>query len=209
MTLKEKKEELLKVREEILKCSLCPLCKTRTQSVPGEGNPDSDVIFIGEGPGANEDKEGIPFCGAAGKFLSQMLSSIGLNRDDVFITNTVKCRPPENRDPLDSEKEACRHFLKKQIEIIKPKIIVLLGKHATKEILGKEGISKLHGKFFRKKDNIIYLPLYHPAAALYNGSMRDVLLNDFLKIDILLKKIKEETTDKEEIENLKQERLIN
>lgn len=188
MTVDQKIEALKDLRIKVSKCSLCQLSIGRGQIVFGEGNPDSDILFIGEAPGANEDKTGIPFCGAAGKFLEEMLALINLKRQDIYITNTVKCRPANNRDPLDEEKEACNNFLQKQLEIIEPKLIVLLGKHATKSILKRGDISQIHGRFFRKKDGIIYLPLYHPAAALYNGSMREVLKGDFLKIKKILNK---------------------
>lgn len=193
MNPEEKRVELDKVRQDIAACSACGLSKTRTNTVPGEGSPNADILFIGEAPGVNEDKEGIPFCGAAGKFLNEMLASIGLNREDVFIANTCKCRPPENRDPLLEEKTACRHFLDKQIEIINPKIIICLGKHSTETYLPTAGgISKVHGKPFRKKDGQVFLPLYHPAAALHNGGLRKTLLDDFSIIPGLLKKIEKE-----------------
>ena len=125
----EEAKELNKIREEVLVCTKCPLSKSRTIAVPGEGSFSSEIMFIGEAPGATEDIKGIPFCGAAGKFLDEMLEVIGLGRSDIFITNTVKCRPPENRDPEDSEKEACRPYLDRQFKAINPKLIVCLGRH--------------------------------------------------------------------------------
>jgi DNA polymerase len=188
----EKKKELDEIRAKVLACSDCKLCKSRIQAVPGEGNIETEVMFVGEAPGANEDKKGIPFCGAAGKFLDSMLAGIDLKREDIFITNTVKCRPPENRDPEDDEKLACRHYLEEQISQIKPQMIVCLGRHATTSMLpGLESISKLHGKALRQQNGIVYLPLYHPAAALHNGGLRSTLLEDFNKIPVILKKIKE------------------
>ncbi len=190
MELTEKILELDNIKDQISNCGKCSLYKTRNKIVPGSGNPDSPILFIGEAPGANEDKEGIPFCGAAGKFLDEMLRSIGLKRSDVFVANTLKCRPPENRDPEESEKAVCRPYLEKQIEIIDPKIIVCLGKHSTETFLPDAGsISSLHGKALRRKDGRIYLPLYHPAAALHNGGLRSTLLKDFENIPKILQKL--------------------
>lgn len=168
-------------------------------------------MFIGEAPGANEDTEGIPFCGAAGKFLDEMLNSVGLKRSDIFIGNTVKCRPPENRDPEDEEKMACRHFLDEQIAIIDPKVIVCLGRHAAASLLpGMPSISKIHGRALKRPNGIVYLPLYHPAAALHNGGLRQTLLDDFSKIKTIIKKLDEQSSINkvEEKELLKQEKLI-
>lgn len=196
----ERMKELKEVREEVLVCTKCPLCKSRTNAVPGEGDINSEVMFIGEAPGANEDTKGIPFCGASGKFLDEMLTAINLKRKDIFITNTVKCRPPENRDPEDSEKEACRPYLDRQFKIINPKLIVCLGRHSTATYLpGAGGISKLHGKALKRPDGRVYLPLYHPAAALHNGGLRETLMNDFKKIPLIINKIKgQEATKKNE-----------
>ncbi len=186
----EKIKVLEEIRDQISTCEKCALCKTRNKTVPGSGNPDSPVIFVGEAPGANEDKEGIPFCGAAGKFLDTMLASIGLSREKVFIANTLKCRPPDNRDPEESEKEVCRPYLEKQIEIINPQIIVCLGKHSVETFLpGVGSISSLHGHAIRRPDGRIYLPLYHPAAALHNGGLRNTLLEDFKNVSKILKKL--------------------
>jgi uracil-DNA glycosylase family 4 len=205
----DKTRELQEIREEVSSCLKCSLCKTRINAVPGEGNYNTDVMFIGEAPGANEDKEGIPFCGAAGKFLNEMLSEIGFVREDIFITNTVKCRPPENRDPEDIEKSACRPYLERQIALIKPKLIVALGRHAAASLLpGQPSISKIHGHALKRSNGIIYLPLYHPAAALHNGGLRQTLKDDFSKIPAILKKI-EETKPVQEVEDkLKQNKLI-
>lgn len=158
--------------------------------VPGDGNPDADIVFVGEAPGAKEDAVGKPFVGAAGKFLSEMLESIGMKREDIFITNIVKQRPPNNRDPLPKEIEAHLPLLLKQIEIIDPKIIVMLGRHSMSRLLPDIGtISQVHGKPFRRKDGRVYLPLYHPAAALYNGGLRATLLEDFQRIPLIIKKV--------------------
>ena len=180
--------------QEMSKCRKCPLGQRRNKIVPGEGNPGAKIIFIGEAPGFNEDCQGIPFCGNAGQFLDQLLASIDLKREDVFIANTLKCRPPENRDPEPLEKKACQPYLDQQIEIIEPKLIITLGKHATETILpGAGGISKLRAKLFRRPGKRYVFPLYHPAAALHNGSLRDTLIQDFKKIPDVLKKIEAET----------------
>lgn len=159
--------------------------------VPGAGDPDTEILFVGEAPGKKEDEVGVPFVGAAGQFLNEMLASIGLKREDIFITNIVKQRPPENRDPTPEEIEAHWPLLMQQIEIIDPKIIVMLGRHSMSKLLPEVGtISQIHGKPFRRKDGRVYLPLYHPAAALYNGGLRQTLLTDFAKIPAILHKIK-------------------
>lgn len=202
--MNEKQTELNKLKEIVLSCKKCSLYKTRTNVVFGETNPDSDIIFIGEAPGATEDKQGIPFCGAAGKFLTEMLEIIGLKREDVYIANTLKCRPPENRDPEEEEKTACRPFLEKQFEIINPKLVVLLGRHSLNTFLpGVGSITTLHGKPLKKKDGKVYLPLYHPAAALHNGALRRTLMDDFQKIPLILNKIM-----KENKETISQNKLI-
>lgn len=182
------------IAKEVIECEKCKLYKTRLHAVPGEGNPKAELILIGEAPGANEDKEGRPFVGAAGKFLTELLNSIGLDRKAVFITNLVKCRPPDNREPEEDEIIACSPYLDKQIEEISPKIIVTLGKYSTTYILSKIGIkvkslSAVRGRFFewRKQEKgrekiILIFPTYHPAAALYNPSLREELLKDFKKI---------------------------
>ncbi|MCK5027081.1 MAG: uracil-DNA glycosylase, partial [Candidatus Pacebacteria bacterium] len=182
------KKELLQIEEKIKTCQLCSLAEKRDNAVPGAGNFDADIIFIGEGPGAKEDKIGEPFVGAAGKFLDEMLASIKLKRTDIFITNVVKCRPPGNRDPLPDEVSMCtENYLWRQLELIDPKIIVTLGRHAMHRFLPADRkISQDHGKLFELKSpktgrNFNILPLYHPAAALYNGGMRETLLKDFKK----------------------------
>ncbi len=180
---KSKKELLDGLQQSIATCKNCSLHQTRTNVVPGYGNPRAKILFIGEAPGAKEDQSGTPFCGAAGKFLDKMLNSINLNRKDVFIANTLKCRPPENRDPQKSEKEACRHYLEEQIKIIDPKLIVCLGRHSVENFMPDSGgISKMHGKTLVRPDGKIYLALYHPAAALHNGGLRQTLMEDFQNI---------------------------
>lgn len=190
MSASNKSGELKAIAEEISVCLKCPLSKSRTKTVPGSGSAEAEVMFVGEAPGFNEDQQGIPFCGAAGKFLDEMLSNIGYTRDQVFIANTLKCRPPENRDPEDSEKDACKSYLERQIEIINPKLIVCLGRHSVTTFMpGAGGISKLHGHAVKRPNGRVYLALYHPAAALHNGSLRQTLVEDFGKIPAILTKI--------------------
>lgn len=171
-------------------CAACPLHAGRLQAVPGDGNPQSEILFVGEGPGKKEDEQGRPFVGAAGKFLDEMLASIGLTRADVFVTNVVKCRPPENRDPEPVEISTCTDlYLWQQIEAINPKLLVTLGRHSMGLFLPPSvKISQVHGQAKRVRGRVI-LPLYHPAAALYNGGMRQTLLYDFKKIPLVLKKL--------------------
>jgi DNA polymerase len=158
--------------------------------VPGEGNPDADIMFIGEAPGKHEDIQGRPFVGAAGKLLEELLASIGLKREDVFIGNIVKGRPPGNRDPKPEEIAHSWPWLKEQVEAIKPKLIVLLGRHAMDCFLPDLKISTAHGMAKRYRGQV-YLPVYHPAAALYTGTLRETMLEDFAKIPKLLAKIDE------------------
>ncbi len=183
-------QTLDELAEHIRRCTLCPLHNGRTHAVPGEGNPKSELMFIGEGPGKKEDELGRPFVGAAGKFLEQLLAAINLKREDVFITNVVKCRPPENRDPEPQEVETCTtHYLFAQIDAINPRLIITLGRHSMYRFLPDTfKISEVHGKPFRRHGKV-YLPLYHPAVALYTGSMRSVLIADMKKIPAILKKI--------------------
>lgn len=187
--MRPKSDQLQELAQEIANCKKCKLCKNRTQTVPGAGSPDAEVLFIGEAPGRDEDIQGLPFVGAAGKFLNQMLESIGWKRDDVFIANVCKCRPPDNRDPAPEEAEACWPYLAKQIEILQPKIIITLGRHSMNRFLPGLKISQAHGKPVRRKDGQVFLPLYHPAAALYSPSQKEIHLQDFAKIPKILKQI--------------------
>lgn len=182
-------EKLKQIKEEVLKCQKCKLNEDKTNYVFGEGSDTADIVFIGEAPGSNEDKTGVPFCGRAGEILNELLSSIGLNRDSIYICNILKCRPPDNRNPKPNEITACTPYLDKQIEIINPKTICCLGNFATEFIMKKfglqnkiEGISKLHGKIFKASlltGVIKIVPLYHPAVATYNPDMKRFLLEDF------------------------------
>lgn len=185
---------LEEIAAAVRECTACPLHVGRTHAVPGEGNAHADILFIGEGPGKKEDETGRPFVGAAGKLLESMLGEIGLCREDVFIANVVKCRPPQNRDPLPEEVDTCTtRFLFAQIALIKPKLICTLGRHSMKRFLPDSlAISQAHGQPYRR-NGTLYLPLYHPAAALYQGSLRETLLADFKKIPLVLKKIQLES----------------
>ena len=169
---------------------VCPeLADQATQLVFGVGNPDADLVFIGEAPGKNEDIKGEPFVGAAGKFLNEMLEMIGLKRANIYITNIVKYRPPNNRDPLPEEKLDFLPYLEKQLDIINPKLIVTLGRHSMDVLLPGLKISQVHGAAKRYKGRV-FMPLFHPAAALYNGGLRQTLIDDFAKIPLILKAIK-------------------
>ncbi|MDH3677718.1 MAG: uracil-DNA glycosylase [Nitrosopumilus sp.] len=177
------------IRQDVINCTNCDLCKTRTNSVPGKGNFHSDVIFVGEAPGRNEDLRGEPFVGVAGKKLSLALENIGISRNEVYITNTVKCRPPNNRVPTKIEKETCREYLQKEIEIIKPKIICILGNTAFGSILGGTEITKFRGKV-AKKNNQLYFITIHPAATIYNQELIEVLKEDIKKLFGLIRELK-------------------
>ena len=171
---------------EITSCTLCSLSEKRTNAVPGEGSLTADIFFIGEGPGFYEDRDGRPFVGPSGKFLDELLASIGLDRKDVFITNMVKCRPPNNRDPFPGEMEACAKYLDAQIAAINTKVIVPLGRHALARWFPNESIGKLRAKPRRFGETVLF-PLYHPAAALHNGGLRSTIVDDFRKLGELLK----------------------
>lgn len=177
------------IADLVAKCERCPLYMTKTKDVVGVGSAKADILFIGEAPGKKEDQTGEPFVGAAGKFLNEMLATIGLERKDIYIANVVKHRPPNNRDPLPAEATACWPFLKRQIELINPKLIVFLGRHSMNRFFPEFKISETHGKEFEKEffdRKQTFLALYHPAAALYNGGMRETLINDFKKIPEIL-----------------------
>ena len=168
-------------------CAACALAEGRANVVPGEGNPAADLLFVGEGPGFQEDQKGRPFVGPAGKLLDQLIAAAGLTREEVYITNVVKCRPPGNRDPLPEEVEACRSWLDQQIEMVSPKIIVTLGRHSLARFLpGETSIARVHG-MPRRAGNFLIMPMYHPAAALYQQSLRKVLEEDFRKLPSLVR----------------------
>ena len=179
-----KGEQLEGLRQEILNNKVCAdLAAQATQLVMGDGNPDADIVFIGEAPGKQEDEKGLPFVGASGRFLNEMLEAAGLVRSDVYITNIVKYRPPNNRDPLPEEKQEFWPYLMRQLEIIQPKVVITLGRHSGAAFIPDLRISQDHGharKVTYHEHEFLVIPLYHPAAALYNGSMRQTLIDDFL-----------------------------
>jgi DNA polymerase len=176
---------LNELSETITVCQQCEIARNRTKAVPGEGSESADIMFIGEAPGYYEDQSGRPFVGPAGKFLEQLLASICLNREQVFIANIIKCRPPGNRDPLPGEIQNCCNWLERQIGIIRPKIIVTLGRYSMAKFFPGKSISKIHGTA-QKQDDIIHYAMYHPAAALHQQSLRQTIEADMLKIPALL-----------------------
>jgi uracil-DNA glycosylase family 4 len=177
---------LEQIRADILKSNVCPdLAQEATNLVMGDGSPDAEIVFIGEAPGKNEDLQGKPFVGAAGKFLDELLAGVSLDRSDVYITNIVKYRPPNNRDPLPEEKQAFWPYLVRQLEVIKPHIVVTLGRHSMEHFLPGAKISLVHGQPKRitfGDTKLVIVPLFHPAAALYNGGLRQTLIDDFMKL---------------------------
>ncbi len=184
--------DLVALAGEVASCIRCPLHATRTKAVPGEGDASSDLMFVGEAPGYHEDQQGRPFVGQAGRLLQELLASIGLTREQVFIANVLKCRPPNNRDPLPDEVAACQAFLQRQIELVRPRVICTLGNHATKLLTGNpEGITRVHGRpqIFTAGAQAIYLfPIFHPAAALYTRAMLTTLQEDVRQLPELLER---------------------
>jgi len=186
-------KELRKIKEEVLNCKKCSLYKERVGNgfypVIGEGNHQAKIMFVGEAPGLQEAKTGRPFCGASGKILDDLLESVGIKREEVYIANLLKCRPPENRDPQPEEIKTCSSYLERQIKIIKPKVICLLGRYSMEFLMEKfgikdqrEGISKIHGRLFENKNlfqSIAVIAFYHPAVAIYNPNMKEILVKDF------------------------------
>lgn len=185
--------DIVQLIGQVRNCTKCGLCKGRNNAVFGEGSFEADILFIGEGPGRDEDLQGKPFVGAAGKLLTKLIESIGMTREQVFITNVVKCRPPNNRDPLPEEVKSCWPYLEAQVKYIKPKLIVTLGRHSMGRFLPGLKISEVHGQAKRAsglwQEKQVYLPLYHPAVALYDPRKRDTLFEDFQKIPLILKKL--------------------
>lgn len=186
MTSIDKHTQLEALATEIVTRNICAELRAQaTQLVMGDGNVDATIVFIGEAPGKNEDLQGVPFVGAAGKFLNEMLEAAGMKREDVYITNIVKYRPPNNRDPLPEEKKAFWPYLLKQLQIIDPKIVVTLGRHSMEYFLPGMYISQIHGEPKRIQfgdHKLVIVPLFHPAAALYNGSLRQTLIDDFCRM---------------------------
>lgn len=194
--MNEHQQLLERIRADIITNNVCPdLAQEATNLVMGDGNPQADIVLIGEAPGKNEDLQGLPFIGAAGKFLNEMLASVDLERKDIYITNIVKYRPPNNRDPLPEEKKAFWPYLVRQLEVIQPKIVVTLGRHSMEYFLPGQKISQIHGQPERiafGAGHLVVVPLYHPAAALYNGSMRSVLIDDFMKLPKIIEILEKE-----------------
>lgn len=187
--MRAKQMFLDEIKAKILKDDPTPELRAQaTQLVFGDGNPNASIVFVGEAPGKNEDLQGIPFVGAAGNFLNEMLGTINLQRGDIYITNIVKYRPPNNRDPLPEEKAVFLPYLQAQLDVIQPKIVVTLGRHSMNCFLPDLQISQVHGQPKRYKGQV-FLPLFHPAAALYNGAMRATLLEDFQRLPLVLQKI--------------------
>lgn len=182
---------LSEIAAEIRACVLCELAQSRTNAVPGAGPDRADVFFIGEGPGWHEDQQGLPFVGASGKFLTELIQRAGLEREEVFITNVVKCRPPGNRDPLPDEMEACAPFLSRQIEAVDPLVVVTLGRFSMSRYFPNERISRIHGQA-RKIGHRTVVPMYHPAAALHQGSLRGAIEEDFDQLGKLVVKARSE-----------------
>ena len=181
LSIEERGKALGQLNAGVSTCRACPLSAQRTRAVPGEGPVDAEIMFIGEAPGYYEDQQGRPFVGAAGQFLEQLLASIGYKRNEVFIANVVKCRPPGNRDPLPEETGACSHWLDEQQEILDPRVIVTLGRYSLARFLPGTPIGKIHGQG-RRVGDLWVVPMYHPAAALHQGSLRATIENDFRRI---------------------------
>lgn len=180
------------LRVQVESCRRCPLCDGRTQTVFGVGNPHARVMFIGEAPGKNEDLQGEPFVGAAGHYLNELLGCAGLRREDVFIANVLKCRPPGNRDPRPEEIQTCTPFLREQTRTIDPEVLVTLGKFSTQFVLKTQvGITRLHGRVQRAGKFLVF-PIFHPAAALYDGAKREALENDFVTLGQVLHQLEEQ-----------------
>lgn len=180
--------ELAELCEQVRNCVKCPLHRSRTKAVPGEGPENADIVFIGEAPGFHEDRQGRPFVGAAGRFLDELLEMIGLSRQDVYICNVLKCRPPQNRDPQSDEIETCRPYLDRQIELIRPRMVVTLGRFSMARWFANSRISHIHGRP-RKLGGRLYYPMYHPAAALHQPRLRRAVEEDMRRIPDLIAQI--------------------
>jgi DNA polymerase len=189
--------QLSDLDEEIRVCQRCILAKSRTNAVPGEGPEDASILFIGEGPGFHEDRQGRPFVGAAGQYLEELLGRIGLKRANVYIANVIKCRPPANRDPEPEEVEACRPFLDRQIELIRPRVVITLGRFSMARYFPGASISRIHGQP-KRIGGVIYYPMFHPAAALHQPKWRPIVEEDFLRIPGLLTSLQDVTEEKPE-----------
>ncbi len=199
----DKKSALTELNAEIAQCTQCELATTRSRTVPGEGRADADILFIGEAPGYYEDQQGRPFVGPAGQFLEQLLGSIGLRRADVFIANVIKCRPPQNQDPLPHQIAACDGWLQRQLAAIEPKLVITLGRYSMAKFFLGQSISRIHGQP-RRIGELLVVPMYHPAAALHQGSLRRTIEDDFKKLPPVLKTaLAEETSAEPEVQQMK------
>ncbi len=202
----DNKDALAELNQQIAVCPDCELSETRTRTVPGEGNPDTDILFIGEAPGYYEDQQGRPFVGPAGQFLEQLLGSIGLRRIDVYICNVIKCRPPQNQDPLPHQIKACDKWLQEQMRIIAPKMVVTLGRYSLAKFMPGQSISRIHGQA-RRIGSLLVVPMYHPAAALHQGGLRKTIEEDFRKLPAFLKEVVKEK-EPDSTEEIQQMRLF-
>ena len=194
------------LNEQVAVCPKCVLSKTRNKAVPGAGDPHADIVFIGEGPGYNEDQQGLPFVGQAGKFLDELLASIDLRREDVYIANVIKCRPPNNRDPQPGEIEACAPWLDQQLDIIKPRMIVTLGRFSMSRYFKGQTIGRIHGQA-KEIDGVVVVPMYHPAAALHQANLRGTIMEDFKKLPDILREFKQSAEQPEKPEPVQMQLL--
>jgi len=194
-------DSLHRLSQEIRSCTTCPLSQGRIQAVPGEGPTNPKIMFIGEAPGFHEDQQGRPFVGAAGQYLQDLLISADLKREDVYIANIIKCRPPNNRDPFPNEIQSCSQYLKRQIQILQPKLIVTLGRFSMAYFFPKESISQIHGKL-REWKNLAVVPFYHPAAGLYRDKMRQNIEEDFKQLPRILRGIEQSSSSNQPPEQL-------
>lgn len=199
-------DSLEQVAAEVRRCVKCPLSQGRTKAVPGEGPADARVMLIGEGPGFHEDRQGRPFVGPSGQYLEQLLAIIGMTRNQVFITNVVKCRPPGNRDPLPDELAACRDYLDRQLALIKPEVVVTLGRYSMERFFPGQSITRIHGQP-KRVGNVFYLPLFHPAAALRRPEWREASEKDIQQIPKLLAELDRAKEQKDKDEGGKPEQL--
>jgi len=184
--LAEPEDSISKISSEVVACTKCRLCETRRNAVPGEGSGNAKVVFVGEAPGEQEDIQGRPFVGAAGKLLTELLAGVGMRREEVYITNIAKCRPPKNRPPRKDEVAACKPYLERQFALIKPRVVCPMGNSAIQPLMDPEkGVTELHGITF-EEGGVTYFPMYHPAAALYTFQLRKVMEEDFKKLRALL-----------------------
>lgn len=192
-------DNLRELYAQIAGCRECDLAETRTRTVPGEGRPDAEIVFIGEAPGYYEDQQGRPFVGPAGQFLDQLLGSIGLRRQDVYICNVIKCRPPQNQDPLPHQIRACDRWLSSQLALISPRMVVTLGRYSLARFFPGQSISRIHGQA-RRLGELVVVPMYHPAAALHQGSLRRTIEEDFRRLPGFLKAATHEEATAEAVE---------